>query len=275
MAKQFYERLQEYYLKVAEVLRGEASAASIFHNTTDIGMSREKIYAEFLRLHAPSKCNVFLGGFLFSEDGSESAQLDVLITTDTTPRFDFHNKDGNGKSFAPVEGTLAIASIKSMLNKTALEDALGGIASIPSTKPLDARVNPLFSIENYDDWPYKIIYASDGIAVNTLMEHLEEYYLKHPEIPNGRRPNIIHVLGKYIIHRAGRSSRAREPGNKEIWDLEENKFHFVTHKPDIQGIIGVLWKLQERASTSSNIHYTYGEIWRRANGFMPSEDVND
>lgn len=256
------------------MLRGEAEAASIFPNTTDIGMSREKVYAEFLRLHAPSKCNVFFGGFLFSEDGSESAQLDVLITTDTTPRFDFHNKDGNGKSFAPVEGTIAIVSIKSMLNKEALEDALGGIASIPLTMPLDSRVNPLFSIGNYDDWPYKIIYASDGIAANTLMEHLEDYYLKHPEIPNGRRPNIIHVLGKYIIHRAGKSSRAREPGSNEIRSLEENQFHCTTHKPDIQGIIGVLWRLQELASTSSHIHYTYGEIWRKANGFLPSDDVN-
>jgi hypothetical protein len=275
MAKQFYERLREYYLNVAEVLRGEAGAASIFPNTTDVGMSREKVYAEFLRLHAPSKCNVFFGGFLFSEDGSESAQLDVLITTDTTPRFDFHNKDGNGKSFAPVEGTLAIASIKTMLNKESLEDALGGIASIPPTMPLGSRVNPQFFIGNYDDWPYKIIYASDGIAVNTLMGHLEEYYLRHPEISNGRRPNIIHVLGKYIIHRAGKSSKEWKPVSKEIRSLEENQFHFATLNPDIQGIIGVLWKLQERASTSSNIHYTYGEIWRRANGFGASDDAND
>ena len=74
---------------------------------------RERIYAEFLRQHAPSKCNVFLGGFLFDDDGSESSQLDVIVTTDTAPRFDFHNPDGGGKSFSPVEGTLGVASIKS------------------------------------------------------------------------------------------------------------------------------------------------------------------
>ena len=34
---------------------------------------------EFLRLHAPTKCNVFFGGFLFGTDGSESKQLDVLF----------------------------------------------------------------------------------------------------------------------------------------------------------------------------------------------------
>ena len=160
MAGPFYQRLRDYYLNVAAVLRGEARAASIFPNTTDIGMSREQVYAEFLRQHAPSKCNVIFGGFLFGEDGSESGQLDVLVTTDTTPRFNFHNKDGHGKSFSPVEGTLGVASIKSMLNKNELEDALSGIAAIPPSASLEGRVSFALSIKNYDDWPYKIIYAS-------------------------------------------------------------------------------------------------------------------
>ena len=131
MAGQFFQRLRAYYSDLAAVLRGEAKAASIFPNTTDIGMSRERVYAEFLKQHAPSKCKVFFGGFLFGEDGSESAQLDVLVTTDTTPRFNFNNKDGQGNSFSPVEGTLAVASIKSTLNKNELENALTGIAGIP------------------------------------------------------------------------------------------------------------------------------------------------
>lgn len=99
MAGPFFERLRAYYLDVAAVLRGEAKAASIFPNSTDVGISRERIYAEFLRQHAPSKCNVFYGGFLFGEDGSESNQLDVIVTTDTTPRYNLHNSDGSGKSF--------------------------------------------------------------------------------------------------------------------------------------------------------------------------------
>ena len=103
MPKNFYERLRDYYIKVGGVLRGEADAASIFPNPSDVGMSRERVYAEFLRQHAPSKCNVFLGGFLFDEDGNESRQLDIIVTTDTAPRFDFHNPDGSGKSFSPVE----------------------------------------------------------------------------------------------------------------------------------------------------------------------------
>ena len=86
MPSDFYTRLREYYLKVGEVLRGDADAASIFPNPTDVGTSRELAYADFLRQHAPSKCNVFSGGFLFDVEGNESKQPDILITTDTAPR---------------------------------------------------------------------------------------------------------------------------------------------------------------------------------------------
>ena len=44
----------------------------------------------------------FLGGFLFGEDGEESKQLDVIISTDTAPRYDFRNPQGKGKSFGIV-----------------------------------------------------------------------------------------------------------------------------------------------------------------------------
>ncbi len=106
MPKPIYERLRKYYKKVAEVLRGQASTSSIFPNTTDIGLSREGIYAELFRNHLPNKCNVFLGGFVFHEDGNESKQLDFIVNTDTTPRF--RPTPGFSKSFSPIEGTLGI-----------------------------------------------------------------------------------------------------------------------------------------------------------------------
>src|SRR5579871_2635706 len=96
---QFFQRLRDYYSNVATVMRGSADVASIFPNTTDKGIAREHFYAEFLRKHAPSKCNVFLGGFVFGSDGTESKQLDIIVTTDTTPRFDFPYS-GTGKSFS-------------------------------------------------------------------------------------------------------------------------------------------------------------------------------
>jgi len=269
VAGQFFSRLRTYYLDVAAVLRGEATAASIFPNSTDIGMSRERVYAEFLKHHAPSKCNVMFGGFLFGDDGSESGQLDVLVTTDTTPRFDFNNKDGLGKTFSPVEGTLAIASIKSTLNKNELIEALSGIAKIPPTGSLEGRVDFSVSIPGYDDWPYKIIYASDGIAAQTLLQHLAEFYVENDKIPISRRPNIIHVSGKYVIFRAIAGMRIWDINQQKNVPLAEGAFHLFTKDPDLQGMLWTLDQIQQRANASTHIAYTYGNLINQVNGLPP------
>lgn len=268
MAKKFFVRLREYYIKVAEVLRGEADAASVFANTTDIGISRELVYAEFLRQHAPSKCNVFLGGFLFDDDGAESKQLDIIITTDTAPNFNFQNKDGLGKSFSPVEGSLGVVSIKSILNRAELFDALGGIASIPPTRGLGNRENPLFKIKNYDDWPVKVVYASNGIAPETLLAHLNEYYATHPEIPLSRRPNFIHVAGSCFIVRIkeGMSLSGYVPGTPNQPTI--GNYHLITIDADLQAIVWTLNQLQENATASTHILFSYGSLINKVVGLI-------
>ncbi len=238
MAEAFFLRLKDYYLKVAAVLRGEAATASIFPNSTDVGMSRENVYAEFLRQHAPSKCNVFFGGFLFGENGDESGQLDVIITTDTTPRFNFHNQDGRGKAFSPVEGTLGVASIKSTLDKKELHSALSGIASIPATAPLETRVVRGINIPNYDDWPFKIVYASDGIASDTLLAHLADFYSDNSHIPNTRRPHVIHVSGKYVIFRGVDGLSLADPATGTVMKAPHGQFFLFGEHPDL---LAIMW----------------------------------
>jgi len=266
MAQNFFVRLRKYFELVGAVLRGEAQAASIFPNSTDIGMSRERVYVEFLRLHAPSKCNVFSGGFLFDMQGAESHQIDVIITTDMAPRYDLHNKDGSGKSFSPVEGTLGVASIKSTLDKKELEDALLGIASIPPTESLEGRLSFIVQIERYDDWPYKIIYASDGIAGTTLLHHLNDFYMANPSIPTVRRPHIIHVAGKYLILRVvpglqiGTGAAGETPRQPEL-----GTFQLFTRDADLQGMLWVLNYLQQYAQASNEITFSYGDLINKVN----------
>ncbi len=271
MSRNFYHRLRDYYLDVARVLRGEASAGSIFPNSTDVGQSRELVYAEFLRQHAPSKCNVFLGGFLFGMDGSESKQLDVLITTDTTPRFNFLIQDGAGKSFSCVEGTLGAVSIKSTLDKKELFDALEGIASIPPTLPIAGRTSFAVTVENYDDWPYKVVYASDGIRLPTLMKHLEEFYLKNPDIPLCRRPQMIHVAGKYVVLRVVKGMKIWTPSSSTVAVPPVGHFFPSTVDPDIQGISWVLFGLQERATASNHILLGYSDVMNSVMGIPPRD----
>lgn len=265
MSKPFYNRLKEYFEKVSEILRGEAEASSIFPNTSDIGISRESIYADFLKQHVPSKCNVFLGGFLFGEDGEESKQLDIMISTDTAPRYNFLNSDGNGKSFGTVEGCLGVASIKSNLDKEQLIDSLLGIASIPATQPLGNRVNPMIKIKNYEDWPYKIIYASNGLSSETILGHLNEFYIENSHIPISRRPHIIHVAGKYVIFRIKEGMSITNPdGTTET--IENGNFHIINTNPDMQAMVWTLDELQKLATATNHINFNYSAIINKISG---------
>lgn len=258
MSAPFYDRLVEYYLNVGKVLRGEAEASSIFPNSSDIGTNREVIYAEFLKQHAPSKCQVRLGGYLFHENGQESKQLDVIVTTDTAPRFDFYSTKG-GKSFSCVEGALGVFSIKSYLDKAQLFESLLNIASIPPTSSLAGRIPPKFVIADYDDWPYKFIYASDGMSGETLKEHLLSFYREHPTIPHTRRPNIIHVAGKLF------SIRTKANGWNASIDSPENQapvgeFGTMVYEPDVQAIMWTLHFLQLAAEASTQILFSNGNM---------------
>lgn len=266
MAQDFFQRLKEYYKKVAEVLRGEAEAAAIFPNSSDIGNSRENIYAQFLKQHAPSKCNVFFGGFLFDEYGNESKQMDVLVTTDTTPQFNFHNKNNAGKSFCPVEGSLAVASIKSTLDKKQLEDSLLGIASIPPMSSLEGRVIPLIEIENYDHWPLKIVYASKGINGYTLLNHINSFYEKNPQIENNRKPDIIHVAGQYLIMKTVEGMMMKNMKTGENIKPETGGFGLVAREPDVQAIVWTLDHLQSKVTASQEIMYSYSWIVNKTFG---------
>jgi hypothetical protein len=100
------------------------------------------------------------------------------------------------KSFSCIDGTVAVASLKSNLDSPNLKDALSNIASIPYKQPLGKRANPLFTIPSYDEWPFKIVYAPNGVSMATLCSSLNKFYEDNPLIPITKRPNLIHVAGK-------------------------------------------------------------------------------
>lgn len=257
MAKSFFERLKEYYEQIAKVLRGEAEAASIFPNSSDIGASRENVYARFLKQHAPSKCNVFFGGFLFDKEGNESKQMDIIISNDTSPRFNFNNSEGSGKSFCPVEGSIGVVSIKSTLDKKQLYDALKGIASIPPTQSLEGRVSFGTEIKNYDNWPLKVIYASDGLTGETMINHLNTFFEENNDILISRRPDIIHVAGKYVILKAEEGMRLKDVFTGEENFAEEGTYQLSTRDSDLQAIVWTVHGLQQNAAASTEILYSY------------------
>lgn len=236
-------------------MKGEADSASIFPNTTDIGMSRERVYAEVLKTHLPSSCNVYFGGFVFDLEGNESNQIDLIIINDKALQFNFHNQGGDGKSFSCIDGCIGIASIKSNLDSNQLVDSLKNIASLPEKSDLAGKHNPLLKIRDYDDWPYKIIYASDGANIETAIATLSKFYNDNHDIPLNKRPNLIHVAGKYLLIRVGEGATTRD-GIK----IEAGTYHPQAHKVDEFGIPFAVTHIQEIATSANQVIFSYGNI---------------
>ena len=90
------------------------------------------------------------------------------------------------------------------------------LVSLPPTKPLGDRVSPGLIIKNYADWPYKIIYSSDGVDASTAINYLNSFYDSHPEIPIFRRPNLIHVAGKYVIGRISSDAKVKSQAENDL-----------------------------------------------------------
>jgi hypothetical protein len=257
MAGPFYVRLNRYYNEVASVLRGEANAASIFPNSTDIGTSRERVYVEFLREHLPPNCRAMMGGFLFAIDGAESGQIDVIVTSDVVPRYEFFSKNDSGKSFSCIDGTVAVVSVKSNLNTNELHDALSNLASLPDKEPLGNRVMPTFKLNGYDDWPFKIIYASSGVSLDTLMKGIETFYNSRPDIPVNKRPNIIHVAGKHVVQRIGEQGGVTRDGTR----ISPFAFHAMPGSNcDAYALTYVVTEIQKIALATRYILFDYGPI---------------
>jgi hypothetical protein len=240
-SKPIYQRLWNYYSAVGDVLAGKSAMASIFPNTTDIGMRREWAYAEFLRNHLPSICDVFFGGFFFSVTGNESKQMDVIVTSNLSQRYFVPDY---GKSFTCIEGAIAAVCLKSNLNKNELEDSLLNIASIPDFMRSTATEFESCTKQNYDNLPVKIIYAPNGIKGQSLFAALIEFYETHPEIPHRLRPDIIHVNQQYVFIKTPDTDFGYAPLIDEGGAL---------------GLANAVYLIQDRAITAGKMRFAYIE----------------
>jgi hypothetical protein len=256
MTKPFFETLRNHLSDIGKALKNNADAASIFPNTGDIGLSREKTYADFLVTHCPANCKVSFGGFIFDQEGNRSQQIDVIITNSKTLQFNWLNRGGNGKIFACIDGCVAVASIKSNLTREELNNALANIASLPSMQPLTVdRIPPGVKIMGYDDWPYKIIYATTGATIKTTKAALNDYYNQNPY---HKKPHIIHVIGEYVIIR--RSKKHAPTKASEKLHLGHD-FYYFPDKNNMVGLAQIIKDVQNFAQGSEGVIYYYNKLF--------------
>lgn len=260
MTSDVFDHLKGHYAFVADELRYKAKQAAFLRNPTGIGTEREEVYRDFLRRHLPKMCDVFLGGYLFDLNGKSSAQMDVIVTAGNTPRF--RMPEGN-RHIAPLEGSIAVAEIKSRLDKESLQDALEKCASIPPMPDSEGIVPPHLrvTVDRWRETPYKIVFAYDGISAQTLYSHIIAFYNQNVGIPTARKPNLVHVLGKYMVIRTTQGMTVLNPdGQPSPIQPDIGQYKTFTTSSDISAMGWILNELQQRAFMSNHLLFKY-DAW--------------
>jgi hypothetical protein len=265
MAAPFFNRLEEYLSKISALLKGQSDAAAIFPNSADRGTTREQVYVNFLKQHLPLSCAVAQGGFIFDQTGKESKQIDAIVHSSSVPQYNMFNPDGTGKSFTCIDGCHAAISVKTSLDKEKLFDALDNIASIPDKSPADVKMSQLAGIPDFEDWPFKIIFAYDGIGFDTCTAHLREYYDSDfgKLIPENKRPNIIHVAGRYSYVRALQAT----PTMLQL-NVSAGKFIGRESDKDIFPLVYTLTYIHRIVVMDARISHSFAELYSNAHQMM-------
>ena len=253
-----FDDLASYFVGLADELSATANQGSLAGNSSDIGTVREDAYREFLRRHVPGTTRVFRGGYVFNLNGERSRQLDVIISAATAPRIQLPKSQ---IEIAPYEGTIAVAEVKSRLDKKALFDALEGCKSLPqlvAPQSVRAPYLKLVTEEHWWDNPLKIIFAYEGIKAPRLISYVDEFYAANGNTPMACRPSLIHVLGQYVAVRiAGDLKEATVDGLAV--DAQPRKGSYVVYDlvPDVMALMHLLTKIQQLAFRANHMNWSY------------------
>ena len=261
MSTDAFAKMAEYFESLVQEITSEARQAGLLQNPTAIGTGREEIFRRLLERHLPDNCEVFRGGYVFNVKGETSKQIDVIATSGPTPRFEILP---NLQAIAPLEGTICVGEVKTKLDKARFYEALENFASLPLITDPHKALNT--SIKNMEkefwwDWPYKVIFAYDGIDKEILHRHMSEFYNERPEVPHHCRPSLIHVLGQYIIVRRllGMGIRNVYGGASSEIDTPVGEYFPLVTGADLAAMALMFSQLQQRAFLAYHMIWPYGQ----------------
>ena len=262
--------IKDHFASVAKEFRSQAEQAGLLNHPTGIGTEREETYRSFLERHVPKMCDVFLGGYVFDLKGNRSKQTDIIITGGNTPRFRLPN--GN-RFIAPLEGTIAVAEVKSRLDKNTLQEAMNNSLSIPAMPAPDGIFPSFLGVdqEAWEDTPYKIVFAFDGIEQDSANKHLIDFLKDERNQVGARLPNLIHVLGKYTIRKVY-ASQIRDKSTGAIAQGNNFAYHSFSKGADILAMLEILTTIQHSAFASNYLKYDYSEWYIRIQEMIQEQE---
>ena len=151
------EKLKNYFETEADKIEIEFKQSSSTEHSVDTGSNRENILKTFLNNHLPGKFEARKGGKIFDSIGNISKQVDMVIYDNSIPRLG--SKD---KTLFLAEGVSTAIEVKSVLNKTKLNEALENLKSIKKfeiTNKIFADFifinNKAFFLRNNGSWTTK------------------------------------------------------------------------------------------------------------------------
>ena len=168
-----------------------------------------------------------------------------------------------GQSIAPLEGTIAVAEVKSNLDRERLYQALENIASIPRLSQPESAIAPYIkrpAKEFWWDWPYKIIFACDAVSKESLWRNVVEFYGNHPHIPQESRASMIYVLGQYIVVRMNPGLQVMNPdGSVPEGQPASGEYRWFDNSPDLTALVFTFTEIQRRALLANHMIWKYDE----------------
>jgi hypothetical protein len=172
--------IRDYFNSIAEALSIESRTASFAHHRPDIGQNRESLLIQVLNKHLPDRLKAIAGGTVLNLEGDLSKQIDIIVKNDLFPKFEHHER-----SCVLAESVAGVISVKSYLDKTALEETIENVASVPKfseatlTLTNSSLIRPDLQSQFMTNWPFRVVFAYNGIDPDTIYKHTLAYYQAH------------------------------------------------------------------------------------------------
>lgn len=191
--------LRDYFNSLATSLDADSRSSSFGGHKPDTGANREALLIKLLNKHLPGPLEAVSGGRVLNIAGAISKQVDVIVTNHLFPKFGQHEK-----TCVLAEAVAGVMSVKSTLDKAALEESIENVASVPafSEKALSlsnsSLIRPELQQQFFANWPFRVVFAYDGIDPDTLYKHALAYYQSYSG-PKNLLPEMIIVNRKLCI----------------------------------------------------------------------------
>ena len=205
--------IRDYFNSIAEALSANSKSASFGHHRADIGENQGISTHPSLNKHLPDRLKAIAGGTILNLQGEFSKQIDIIVKNDLFPKFEHHEK-----SCVLAKSVAGAISVKSFLDKRALEESIENVASVPKFSEATLSLTNSSIVRSglqeqfMKNWPFRAIFAYDGIDPDTIYKHTLAYFQAQKD-RTMFFPEVI-VVNKRICIRFFRDGGTLQDGTK-------------------------------------------------------------